>query len=312
METKDSSGKKGGPEDLSWKIPDPTQGQKRSAPQASEAGVQNAEELNLEVEELPRSKTKLALFIGFLSLLLAGGGTFALIFLRKPDLIPERIRARDIPAVTSRWIDDQTAVARFSKEWSKARVVSLKEINDFALRYWTLHSAYLKKPYDPEFSNIEDRKTDLLKELSRGDLLAIELPFESFFAGEVSINTERYVVKLTSGERSTGDGGYLQVRSLLSVKMAGSISKEALTPAKLTPTNVRFLISPYHIEPQFETKSVRPMELPLAGRRFDAINPYVELTEADVVIAADIMGIAALDSSGNALVAKMKGYVLPN
>ena len=321
METKDSSGKKGEQVDLSWKIPDPSQGQKKSAAQSKDqtsaqtpdaaSGAENSSTDGAPSLELRRTSRRLALTLGFLSLLLAGGGTLALIYLRRPDLIPEKIRAKDIPAVTSRWIDDKTALARFSTEWTKARVVTLKEVNEFALRFWTFHSAYLKNPYGAEFSNIEDRKTALLKEFGGGDLIAIELPFESFFSGEVSINTDRYVVKLTSGERTTGDGGYLQLRSLLSVKLPVSISKSALTPSQPAPALIRILISPYHLEPQFESKSVRPMELPLAGRRFDAINPYVELTEADVVIAADIMGIAALDSSGKLLVAKMKGYVIP-
>jgi len=331
LDTKDSSGKiiPTSGSDTSWKIPDPamdgvvdrTTRPSSSKPTAAVSGNDVVQQpvvaaaasvaTNVEsVEEISSRVPLVALIVLLLVLLLGGVG--AIVYLKRPDLLGSK-PTDEVPSVTARWIEDKTATERFAAEWSRARVLQITEVGQFIEKFWQLQSAYIKDPYSQDQAEVEQHKTDLFKEFVRGGLIAIEIPFTEFFSGEVSPNTQRYTVKLTSDQKGTGDGGVVFLRGLLSLKLPSAVSQLNLTPSAGSgePDRVRLLLSVYHAEPRSETRSVRPMELPADLRRYDAINAFVTLTEADGLLSADLIGIASMDSKGQQLVAKMKGYVLP-
>ncbi len=311
-ETKSEKSGQPGPKD--WKIPDPSmpgRGEPAEKVTAERAGA-NAEVQVERGEELEYSRSPMlgvliAVLFGGVLLLGAGVGYYFYTQHQAAGSDPFAVPA-------TRWIIGSNAEKRFTGEWGKARGMDSTKFGEYALKLWTLQEAYLNKPYDKKFENIEDQKTTLFKDFVKDDLMGLEIPFKDFFSGEKSENTDRYQLQLSNSAGHTGDGGYRILRSLMSFKLpmelaeqrlAGVLQQKNLAGEK---ARVRALFSVYHAETSSDVQQVRPMDLPAGAKRFNAINRFVLLTKADVILSADLMGLALVTEDGTAIETLMKGY----
>jgi hypothetical protein len=287
---------------------DPETGKPEAVPTPA---VESREESDLPSEG-NRTSVLVVIFIALVLILLLIGVGAVVYFQNRPAADSSEGASVAIPSVTTKWIDGSTAAQRFEAEWKKARVLSLAELDEFVSRYWSLEAEYIKDPYSASPAEVERKKTELFRDFVKGGLLAIEFPFAEFFAGEVSKNTDRYTVKLIGDDRAVGDGGAVRLRGLLSLKMPVVVTEAAMQAGgSVASQKVRLILSVYHVEPRSESRSVRPMELPQSVRRFNAINNFVTFTEADIVLSADLIGIASFEGNGRLAAAKMKGFVIP-
>lgn len=191
------------------------------------------------------------------------------------------------------WQSGPAVEARFADEFFRSRRWSTDELLHFARLFRQ------REQVQPLEQPKGKTSADLFRELAGTTLVSLELPFQGFFDGEVSPNTGRYLVNVIAEKSQLGDGGQLTLRVLLSMKISEQLGLSSMQKENRART-VRILLSPYHPDLQQVVESIR------APVWQGALNSHVQQIAADVIIAADLLGIALVGEANQIISAVMK------
>lgn len=280
-----------------WKVPDPTQ--RRSAI----TDTQSIDITKIAKKQRQETSTKIALGTGIFFLTICAVAVAVYLALHPEILSPDQ-GAPAFHRIEVEWLDDAQGRELFEQEWSNARQARTAELRTFSRRFWIFEeSKHKPRTAEGTLEQIENQQADYWREFRRGrDVMALEMdlaPFISASTGE----SDRFRLTVSRDESELPDGGLRRVDMTSLIKLSTeALSAEQRAELAGSPGRARVLLAPYYIEPSSRRETVRAIELTHdLGRDFKAMNSWVNVVNAELLIYADIVGFELLPDGGEPL-----------